>query len=195
MTTLKPQVLSYIHKEVYERLVEFKEKHNIKSLSSAVEFILADYFSLHTPNISIIANKESTLSEKVEALSNKYLYLVEVISIIQGNIASASAPMNRDKFTVKDFGIRRTKNLDTSNQRDSSEETESSPEISNKALTGIALAARLNSYPSTISNKRSKPEFSGWTASLDPEGIAWKYCGYTRKFHPISDVDFWSKII
>lgn len=41
-------------------------------------------------------------------------------------------------------------------------------------LTQTELAKRLNTNSNTIRKKRSASDFSSWTQSLDPEGIAWK---------------------
>lgn len=46
------------------------------------------------------------------------------------------------------------------------------------------LAKRLNVHPSTLSKKKIKPDFSEWSRSQDPEGIAWKYLKDEKQFFP-----------
>jgi hypothetical protein len=60
-----------------------------------------------------------------------------------------------------------------------------STDVVKKGLTGTALAKRLKSSSSTVSNKRSKPNFSEWSMALDQDDIAWEYRSVTRRFHPI----------
>ena len=59
-------------------------------------------------------------------------------------------------------------------------------------LTGQALARRLNVSATTISRRKSKPDFSQWTQSKDPAGIAWTYAKKSKLFvaqHPIGQLD------
>lgn len=43
------------------------------------------------------------------------------------------------------------------------------------SLSGARLAARLEVSPSTVSRRKNQDEFSTWSQSLDPDGIAWVY--------------------
>jgi hypothetical protein len=43
------------------------------------------------------------------------------------------------------------------------------------SVTGLELASRLGVSNSTISRRKSQPDFPAWAASLDPDGIAWAY--------------------
>ena len=43
------------------------------------------------------------------------------------------------------------------------------------SLSGARLASRLAVSPSTISRRKLQDDFSEWSQSLDPEGIAWFY--------------------
>lgn len=49
-------------------------------------------------------------------------------------------------------------------------------------LTGTALANRLNVSTTTISRRKTKPDFSKWTRSKDPSGIAWRYSKSSKLF-------------
>jgi Cu2+-exporting ATPase len=49
-------------------------------------------------------------------------------------------------------------------------------------LTGVALANRLNVSATTISRRKSKPDFPQWASSLDPEGITWAYSQKSKLF-------------
>lgn len=54
-----------------------------------------------------------------------------------------------------------------------------------KFLTQVELASRLSVHPSTISKRKSKPDFMEWSREKDPEAIAWKYSLETKRFSPI----------
>ncbi len=51
-----------------------------------------------------------------------------------------------------------------------------------ESLTGLALAHRLNVSETTISRRKSKPDFAEWTRSKDPEGVGWIYSKKSRHF-------------
>lgn len=48
------------------------------------------------------------------------------------------------------------------------------------------LAKRLDVHSSTIYKRRDDPDFSTWTQTRDPEGVAWIYSADTRLFSPLS---------
>jgi hypothetical protein len=52
------------------------------------------------------------------------------------------------------------------------------------ALIQAELAKRLDLNPSTVGRRKSDPDFSQWSQSKDPQGIAWKYVPQTKMFVP-----------
>ena len=59
-----------------------------------------------------------------------------------------------------------------------------SPKVKRKwePLTASALANRLNVSTTTISRRKSKPDFSEWARHHDPEGVPWAYSKQSRLF-------------
>lgn len=53
--------------------------------------------------------------------------------------------------------------------------------------TATALAERLGTSRTTLSRRKYREDFSAWTQSLDPDGLAWMYVG--PRFSPVSGVD------
>lgn len=53
------------------------------------------------------------------------------------------------------------------------------------SLIQSELAQRLGVYSSTVYKRRNDPDFSEWTRSRDPEGIAWSYSRKNREFFPL----------
>ncbi|MCL2934389.1 MAG: hypothetical protein MGG11_19735 [Trichodesmium sp. MAG_R03] len=53
-------------------------------------------------------------------------------------------------------------------------------------LTQKELATRLNVHASTISKRKTKPDFSQWSGQKDPESISWKYLKEQGRFLPIA---------
>ncbi len=51
-------------------------------------------------------------------------------------------------------------------------------------LTQKELATRLNVHASTISKRKTKPDFSQWSSQKDPESISWKYLKDQARFLP-----------
>lgn len=84
--------------------------------------------------------------------------------------------------------------LETSTEHSSSLKSESLNEVhdfqvmngslssKSESLTGLALAHRLNVSETTISRRKSKPDFAQWTRSKDPDGVAWIYSKKSRTF-------------
>jgi len=60
--------------------------------------------------------------------------------------------------------------------------------VPSEPLTGIALADRLNVSDTTISRRKSKPDFPEWTRRKDPNAIAWTYSKQSKLFTPRSPI-------
>lgn len=56
-----------------------------------------------------------------------------------------------------------------------------------QSLIQSELAKRLNVYSSTVYKRRNDPDFSEWSRSRDPNGIAWKFSPKTKEFQPIKE--------
>ncbi|MBD3559943.1 hypothetical protein H6S82_13870 [Planktothrix sp. FACHB-1355] len=56
-----------------------------------------------------------------------------------------------------------------------------------QSLIQSELARRLDVHSSTVFKRRDDPDFSEWSRSRDPEGIAWEYSADTREFYPLED--------
>ncbi|MCA1993986.1 MAG: HAD-IC family P-type ATPase, partial [Coleofasciculus sp. S288] len=54
--------------------------------------------------------------------------------------------------------------------------------LKNEPLTAVALADRLNVSTTTISRRKSKPDFPNWSSSKDPHGLVWKYSKQSKLF-------------
>jgi hypothetical protein len=197
MATDKLPVTAYLHTAVYERLAQFKSEHGIQSLSQTIEVALCDYFGINVQGVmlptsldkqrSCTHKDDSRWEMKVAVLSSKYEYLCNVIAKLSNEQNTTFQQINATPFpiftqpsTVEFAAVHETplpspcvlpKGL--------------SSEVVKRGLTGVALAKRFNSSSSTLSNKRSKPNFSEWSMGLDPDGVAWEYRSITRKFHPV----------
>ena len=67
-----------------------------------------------------------------------------------------------------------------------SSEAESTESIS---LIQAELAKRLDLHSSTVGKRKSDSDFSEWSQSRDPEGIAWQYVPETKMFVPSEEVE------
>ena len=54
-----------------------------------------------------------------------------------------------------------------------------------QSLIQAELAKRLDVHSSTVGKRKSDPDFSEWSQSRDPEGIAWKYSPENKEFLPL----------
>ncbi len=55
------------------------------------------------------------------------------------------------------------------------------------SLIQAELAKRLDVHSSTVGKRKSDPDFSEWSQSRDPEGIAWEYSPDTKEFVPMRE--------
>ncbi|MGK7922152.1 MAG: hypothetical protein AB4080_19315 [Trichodesmium sp.] len=60
-------------------------------------------------------------------------------------------------------------------------------QIISLSLTQKELADRLNVHSSTISKRKTKPDFGQWSSQKDPELISWRYIKEQAIFLPITD--------
>jgi hypothetical protein len=54
-----------------------------------------------------------------------------------------------------------------------------------ESLIQAELAKRLDVHSSTVGKRKSDSDFSEWSQSRDPEGIAWEYSPDTKEFLPV----------
>lgn len=58
---------------------------------------------------------------------------------------------------------------------------------SSTLLIQSELAKRLDVHSSTVYKRRDDPDFSEWSRSRDPAGIAWQYSPETKQFSPLEE--------
>lgn len=67
---------------------------------------------------------------------------------------------------------------------------ENEPEVAKnipQSLIQGELAKRLDVHSSTVGKRKSDSDFSEWSKSKDPDGIAWKYSPKTKEFLPLNE--------
>lgn len=69
-------------------------------------------------------------------------------------------------------------------ESETSAKTESGAKTVPQSLIQAELAKRLEIHPSTLGRRKSDEDFSLWSQTKDPEGIAWKYLTDTQLFVP-----------
>lgn len=102
-----------------------------------------------------------------------------------GRIFDDSEPTSKSK--IEPFATNAPQLLEQQRQTESlTEAADEQAETSNhKHLIQSELAKRFDVHSSTIYKRRDDPDFSEWSRSRDPEGIAWKYLPDTKQFSPL----------
>ncbi len=72
-------------------------------------------------------------------------------------------------------------------KEDSFPEQSDNQQQASKSLIQAELAKRLDVHSSTVGKRKSDTDFSEWSQSRDPDGIAWKYSPETREFLPVDN--------
>jgi hypothetical protein len=70
-------------------------------------------------------------------------------------------------------------------QQDSWAQSPDQEQETSKGLIQAELAKRLDVHSSTIGKRKSDPDFSEWSQSRDPDGIAWEYAPENKEFLPV----------
>lgn len=201
MPTEKPSVITYVDPGLYEQLVSVKEERGARSLSQTVEEILKEYVSGSlSSNISstIFIEQNRQLIQQVNGLIKSHQSLQELVMDLQSMILatiSGSMPNSahiefltqkaRSRQITQQFTQENSENRKSKKkEKDESYINKLTPEVIKDGLTGTQLADRLNIHSSILSRRRSKPDFSEWSQKLDPNRVAWKYIGFSRRFYP-----------
>ena len=189
MATSKPAVSAYLEPHLYQQLTEFKDAHQLRSLSQAVEVILHEYFGGETCTSLPTQPAEPmlTLAERVDRLNASYEFLNQSVLSIQQLLLKLSSGSSHN------LTLNNLKNTLDSLKQDTLAGEETSKDFlkteewgrTHPGLTGTDLAVRLNTSPSTISRRRSKPSFQIWSRRRDPEKMTWVYSGKKGGYFPI----------
>jgi DNA-binding XRE family transcriptional regulator len=81
--TTETEIVSYIPPQLYQRVEQFKEQQGLNSIADAVNFILEDYFGLH----SYQTTTDKNLTTMVEGLSGEVRDLKSQVSQLQQNFS------------------------------------------------------------------------------------------------------------
>ena len=85
MSSEGAKVTGYIRQAVYSRLVEFKEAHQLRSLSLAVTLVLEDYFGLGR-----LSEVGQSLPDRVNHLEQQLDELKTIVSAMNQSLAEPS---------------------------------------------------------------------------------------------------------
>lgn len=97
MSSEGAKVTGYIRRAVYSRLVEFKEAHQLRSLSLAVTLVLEDYFGLGR-----LAEVDQSLPDRVSHLEQQLEELQAIVASIHQTMAQSLAePSLQPMFSPK----------------------------------------------------------------------------------------------
>jgi hypothetical protein len=93
------KVTGYVRQVVYDRLMEFKEIHELKSISQAVTFVLEDYFG-----INLLSPIKPVLSDRVGDLEEQMKQLSELVASIQVDLEKLSLELHKPTAVEPDLG-------------------------------------------------------------------------------------------
>lgn len=113
------------------------------------------------------------------------VYYFITASII-GNILDESEPVPQLVEVEETANIATKTSVAAVSALSVKEVEESYPVEAPLGLIQSELAKRLDVHSSTIYKRREDPDFSTWTQTRDPEGVAWIYSSDTRLFSPLS---------
>lgn len=158
MPTDNPKISAYVSQAVFDRFKEFQQEQGL-SMSQAATVIFAEYFGLKETVKEItegIVIGGVTL-DRVEAIEEQLRKLLEKVDFLESKSSLPKSASNQLKLPVQIESEQTTDGL--------------SSEL--PIFDREALASRLDFAAGTVVNKSSKPDFSEWSKSHDPDGISW----------------------
>jgi hypothetical protein len=176
MATERNKVSSYVSDSIYEKLLEFKAGHRLKSISLALTVILHDYLGIAptTPDTPLGRNSIlchlHQLEETINCLTQEQGQLKQALEQVKATVAE-----NREKIenavlvngvSTRSKGIKRVPVL-----------TPIEPH------SGTELSRRLGVSKSTISLYKKRADFPEWSREQDPQGVAWIYIPQQKQFN------------
>ncbi|MEA5535654.1 hypothetical protein [Crocosphaera sp. XPORK-15E] len=143
------------------------------------------------PETYSVTEKTPTISEATppQPLSSPFAQLAELKEERQQlNQAVSETPSLSDLTPVSEISSDHLLPTEESPEPPPPQETETvtNPETKQKfTLIQVDLAKRLDTTPSTIGRRKGEANFSEWSQSKDPDGIAWKYLRKSKVFIPV----------
>lgn len=114
----------------------------------------------------VIAEKEPIGSQKLTDTNESEISPVQELKL-QNKQEQSSSPHSTNNSSDNP--------LDTAGKEEN---------IAHGPIIQAELAKRLEVHSSTVGKRKSDPDFSQWSQSKDPEGIAWEYSPDTKEFLP-----------
>lgn len=136
------KIIGYVRQPIYERLLSFKETHQLKSVSQAVTLILEEYFGigpLSSANPSL-AHRVSEIEEQLETLTE----IVTALDAVINKPASVLALQYNQAQLEDGHGITQAELAQRLRVREST------------------ISRNKNKSTFTQWSKRKDPEFFGW---------------------------------
>lgn len=215
MTTDLAKIQGYVPQEVYQKLLEFKDQRDLKSVSMAVTAALEELFGLEKSNLSVnygeLVSQVETHEAKIASLNEQLTQLSQALESLSTNLTSHNSPVALDKTAVQP-GLEQSPILiqgysgSLVNHHESPSIAEESPiliqarsdslvnqyESPNIAevgpLSGRALGNRLVSgSEASIRKHRAEGDLEAWTRDRDPDGLSWSYSAQTKLYYPSSE--------
>ncbi|MBI4783272.1 MAG: hypothetical protein HY785_18420 [Oscillatoriophycideae cyanobacterium NC_groundwater_1537_Pr4_S-0.65um_50_18] len=177
MATENPKIVAYIPEQVYEQVLSLRDQWQLKSTSQVVSVILQDYFGIDPfPPYSDL--REATVTQRMTAVE-------ENVKSISTGLAEANELINHLKLEIQTLQRSATFEAQELNENTYSRKRilripQITPLVPHRSAE---LAQRLGVSKSTISVYKIREDFTEWTKTKDPQGIAWIYNSMTKQFN------------
>ncbi len=171
MTTDNKKVSSYVPQSIYEKLVEFKRHHQLKSVSLALSVIVQEHFGI-LPTQEAASLHRDGVSSRLLLLEETVMYLTQQQEQIKQALAQVQTAINHETGKT---------NLNAPTPRRTLKRTTVITPL--EPHGGTALARRLGVSKSTISLYKQRTDFPEWSQRRDPEGVAWMYKHDSKQFN------------
>jgi len=136
---------------------------------------LSDTLTQNEPNSSESQSSTNGFSEPLEASAEEDPSLSEG-AFSTAEIVEALEPLPQPQPEDTEL---------VDEQEDLWAEASENENKASESLIQAELAKRLDVHSSTVGKRKSDSDFSEWSQSRDPEGIAWEYSPDTKEFLPV----------
>ena len=200
MPTKNPKISAYVPQEIYDKFKAFQEERNLK-MSQAVAVILAEYFELnHVITQSKGVEVGGVTLGRLEALEKK---LEDFVDLVEQRLQDFSSSLPSEISVDQGGDDAGQPLLDILSEMESKSSSESellgkllinqTEEFEIKPISATKLSKLrfgLSAPSVSKAGKRySAEEFTEWTKSKDPDGIAWRYIEEpTKGYLPVEEL-------
>lgn len=178
ITALDLAISSQLPGKVVQEFLDQRSKEFGAELEITEQGGLLYYFPTALSLISSQTKEQEIDWETIQQLEHQNQY-------VSDQIIHPVSDHSNDRIQLNKPHITTNREFSQPNQKNRQNNQFPNSQVFSLSLTQTELATRLNVHASTISKRKTKPDFAEWSSQKDPESIRWEYSKEQARFSPI----------